>query len=1217
MFDPMRRSLWLSVVVLALLAPCAQAQVVISQVYGGGGNSGAQYKNDFIELFNAGATTVSLSGYSVQYSSATGTTWAKTDLTGSLSLAPGQYFLVQEAAGAGVQPALPTPDSTGTLAMSGTTGKVALVANGTLLSGACPAAVDMVGFGPTATCPTTPAAPTALLSNSTAAIRNSAGCATNTGSSSTDFTIAAPTPRNKAATLNPCAGSGGPPNLSIDDVSVVEGDAGSHVATFTVSLSAAAPVGGVSFNIATADGSATTADSDYVGRASSSQSIAAGSSSLTFAVTINGDTAVESSETFLVNIDSVVGANATDVQGLGTIQNDDFIILPIHAIQGSGSVSPFAVNTIIATEGIVTARTSNGFFMQAPDAEADADVASSEGVFVFTSAAPPASAAVGNRVRVNASIDEYNPGGQLPLTELKNATVIQLSTGNTLPSAIVLTDADANADSPLEQLERYEGMRVSIPTLNVVAPADGNINEASATSTGNGIFYGVLPDVARPMREAGMDVLDPTVVPPGVVPPRFDHNPELIRVRSTGQTGATAINVDVGDSVTGMTGVLDYGFGAYTMTPDPGTGTITLGSVATAVSVKADDEITIGGFNLLHFFDDVADGDGATKLTTLAYQNRLKKTGNAICAFTRNPDILGVVEVEHIKALTELAASINNHDGNILFPNSCSENPVYQPYLFEGNDVGGIDVGFLIKTEEVAPGKPRVEVLSIEQIGKDVDFVNPDNSSGGKLNDRPPLVLHARINHANGASQTITVIANHLRSLIDVDSTVAGSNGWPTLGDRVRGKRAQQALYLAQLIQGYQTANPSEKIVLLGDFNAFEFNDGFVDSMGIITGRAAAASEVIRYVASPITTPLTNMASLSKADERYSFSFDGNAQSLDHMVVNQAVLDGFAGVRSEHARINADFGIDNYGDFTIPVRVSDHDPVVLFLTEASFDTADLDVSLKATAAQVIAGNSAQFTVHAGNRGIDTAHGVKLDFSIAVLPATVSVTPAAGWTCGAPVADGASATLVHCNRDDFDSGSNDDFTVNVSTDVSQNGSNLSLGAAISSSATDPAPGNNSASANVAVVTGTDLRVAIIGPKGGALKIGQTAHYQISVENAGGFAAELGSFQVTVNLPQSALSWAVVDGNDLNECSVIADSPESSTVYCDLAATYPPGAHNTIGFDFTPQFADGNADIVFEANTSALTSDPDAGNNFASLTLRVPGHSVPKQPVDRGN
>src|SRR3954462_14752752 len=99
----------------------ATSQIVVSQVYGGGGNSGATYKNDFIELFNRGTAAVSVSGWSVQYTSAAGTTWAVTNLNGTIPA--GGYYLVQEAAGAGGTTNLPTHDASGNIAMAATAGK--------------------------------------------------------------------------------------------------------------------------------------------------------------------------------------------------------------------------------------------------------------------------------------------------------------------------------------------------------------------------------------------------------------------------------------------------------------------------------------------------------------------------------------------------------------------------------------------------------------------------------------------------------------------------------------------------------------------------------------------------------------------------------------------------------------------------------------------------------------------------------------------------------------------------------------------------------------------------------------------------------------------------------------------------------------------------------------------------------------------------------------
>ena len=177
--------------------------LVISQVYGGGGNSGATLKNDFIELFNPGGASVSLAGWSVQYASAAGTTWQVTALSGSIP--PGGYYLVQEAQGSGGTAALPTPDAIGTIAMGATAGKVALASSTTALSGTCPAGVvDAVSFGTTAS--DCGAKTTATLSNTTAAIRGDLGCA-YTKDLSVDFSTGAPAPRNSATPIHVCPGA--------------------------------------------------------------------------------------------------------------------------------------------------------------------------------------------------------------------------------------------------------------------------------------------------------------------------------------------------------------------------------------------------------------------------------------------------------------------------------------------------------------------------------------------------------------------------------------------------------------------------------------------------------------------------------------------------------------------------------------------------------------------------------------------------------------------------------------------------------------------------------------------------------------------------------------------------------------------------------------------------------------------------------------------------
>ncbi|MCU1264581.1 MAG: hypothetical protein JWM21_899 [Acidobacteria bacterium] len=213
---------------------------VISQVYGGAGCGTAgcsTYQNDFIEIFNRSNSAVTCTGCSVQYAAATGTAWQVTALPATLTLQPGQYYLVAESFGAnGVNP-LPTPDTTGTIAMSATAAKVALVNSTTALSGACPtlngsgspAVLDFVGYGATANCfegaGTAPAP-----STTTSDIRNGGG-SVDTDNNNLNFQALAPTPRNTASPAGGPAASGGVVSGRIVD------EAGAAVAGAVVNLS--------------------------------------------------------------------------------------------------------------------------------------------------------------------------------------------------------------------------------------------------------------------------------------------------------------------------------------------------------------------------------------------------------------------------------------------------------------------------------------------------------------------------------------------------------------------------------------------------------------------------------------------------------------------------------------------------------------------------------------------------------------------------------------------------------------------------------------------------------------------------------------------------------------------------------------------------------------------------------------------------------------------
>lgn len=184
--------------------PCATG-LVISQIYGGGGGAGAPYTHDFIELHNAGTAPVALGGMAIQYAGAGGTgAWGAQALP-AVSVPPGGYFLIREAAGAGAGAALPTPDFVPgvPINLAPTAGKVALTSTTTALDGVCPTAnvLDRVGYG-AANC-FEGSAPAPAISNTTAAQRRGLGCI-DASENDTDFVVAAPAPRNAATAPSAC-----------------------------------------------------------------------------------------------------------------------------------------------------------------------------------------------------------------------------------------------------------------------------------------------------------------------------------------------------------------------------------------------------------------------------------------------------------------------------------------------------------------------------------------------------------------------------------------------------------------------------------------------------------------------------------------------------------------------------------------------------------------------------------------------------------------------------------------------------------------------------------------------------------------------------------------------------------------------------------------------------------------------------------------------------
>ena len=874
--------------------PPPVTSVTISQVYGGGGNSGATFTHDFIELFNKSASAVDVTGWSVQYASSGGSTWQTTALSGTIQ--PGRYYLVQQAAGAGGSLSLPAPNATGSIPMSATAGKVALVASTPALTGSCPTGspiVDFVGFGATANCFEGPG-PAPAPSN-TNAIHRAGGGAIDTENNAADFAAAVPTPRNGSGIPPRGVGTASPGVVDSGDVSLL-------AVTVTPGAFPSSTTVTVTGNLTTIGGSSA---QPFVDNGTNGD-LTAGDNVFSYLTTVTGTQGSKS-------ITATVGDD------LGRTSSTQFSVViaappvPIHQIQGPGTISSYE-GQLVTTTGIVTALRSSSFYIQTPDALVDTDPGSSEGLLVFSGFPRPGGFTVGDLVRVTGTITEFRPAadpGSPTITELINPVVTMVSSGHPLPTPATLLPAFTVPGGNFEQLERFEGMRVRADITAISGTSAFNqslAEEQAAISVSNGDFFAVLTGVARPMREPGLEPGQPDFCAGSCLVPRFDGNPERLRVDSDGQIGSTKIEIVAGQAITGLTGVLDYGFRSYTIVPDPVVWTLSGRGDALPVPAASANEFTVASFNMQRFYDTTDDeGVDDVALTVDGYARRLSKASLAIRNVLRMPDVLGVQEMDSLSTLQAVAARVNADavlDGQ--------PNPLYVAYLAEGNDPGGIDVGVLVKSA-------RLDVVGVTQVGLTTTYVQP-NGSTALLNDRPPLVLEAAVRAAGATPYRITVIVNHLRSLNGID----GSDG-----ARVRSKRRAQAEFLANYIQARQAADPTERIISVGDYNAFPFNDGYVDMIGTIKGQPTPADQVAAPSGDLVNPDLTNLGDSLAADQ-YSYVFDGNAQTIDHVLVNEAARRRFS--RMAYARSNADFPESLRSDPTRPERLSDHDmPVAYFV----------------------------------------------------------------------------------------------------------------------------------------------------------------------------------------------------------------------------------------------------------------------------------------------
>ena len=593
--------------------------------------------------------------------------------------------------------------------------------------------------------------------------------------------------------------------------------------------------------------------------------------------------------------------------GLGSGVVPPPLTLEIFEIQGDGAASAYAGRRVETLDNIVTAVTPDGFFIQTPAARADGLAQTSDGLFVFTGGAPAVS--VGDQVDVaGAAVEFFN------LTEISNVTAVSVdSAGHAVP-APVMFGASLPSPVPGAGLEHLEGMRVRAEGLVTTGPTDQ---------------FGDTPVVVgatRTFREPGIEY-------PGVstYPITWDGNPEVFEINANA-AGLADAAFAAGSPIALAEGPLSFSFGDFQIWPT--TLEYTPQPIAPrAVRQRAAGEFTVASQNLLRLFDTVNDDAvDDEQASAEEFELRLAKASLHIRDVLGAPDVLILEEVENLGVAQALAARINADAGSLG----------YTAYLLEGHDIGGIDIAALVRS--------TVSVASVSQLGFD-SKLSLDNSN---LHDRPPLVLQGAY-IGNGAPFPITVIGVHNRSLSGIEGTSNSAN-------RVRQKRLEQALEIATYVQSLQAADPARRIVVTGDFNAFEFSDGYVDAIGIITGNLDPNGAIQSGHVDLVNPDLVNQVRSLPQSERYSFVFDGNAQVLDHSLTSaslSAFIRGF-----EFSRGNADAPGSFSADASTALRTSDHDGAVLFvMSDRDADgLADDDDACPASASTVVTVGTCTTTV---------------------------------------------------------------------------------------------------------------------------------------------------------------------------------------------------------------------------------------------------------------
>jgi uncharacterized protein len=859
--------------------------VAISQVYGGGGNAGAFYKNDFIELYNRGTVPIDLSGWSVQYAAATGSSWQVTVLQGSI--APGRYYLVQQAAGSGGSVDLPAPDGAGSIAMNAASGKVALSMSVTPLSGSCPTigVVDLVGYGG-ANC-FEGAGPAPTLTNTTAALRAGSG-AIDTDHNQHDFIAGPPTPRNAAY-------AGPAPEVQVLNVRP-ESIGIDRDADITVAFSQAVVLEPAWYRL-------------ECGGAGPIAAVVTGSHA---AYTINPV------ETLPSGADCILTIHADKVRNtLGQWLASNYTVrfttagacgqsyTPISTIQGAGNSSPIMGERVIV-EAIVTAQLMGsslpqGVFIQSLPSAEDANSHTSEGLFLKDSG----SFAPGTYLRIQALIDEISSsayGEQVNMTGLVSVNGFEICAVNMpLPPPVEIS-------LPLEAgFEPFEGMLVKFMQPLTVQQNYflGRFGQVTLAAGGRA-FHPLNDDANLVQSSSRMLVLDDG---------RHHQNPNpLPYYTSDGDFRA-------GDTLTALTGVLDQGRINSSFSTNPanlGFPNIhyRLHPIAVPVVSRTNPRnpmppavggtIKVASFNVQNYFTTFAKAEfpegapytssqpprGADTLEELLRQQ--KKLVAALAAI--DADIVGLIEIEAwdgANAVHELVAALNTSLGENTYA------VVPDPLTGTGGDL--IQVALIYK-----PGA--------------VSAVGPSRSTGNNIFNRDPV---AQMFEAV-SGERFFVVVNHFKSK---SGCPANSPGNQDQGDGQgcwNARRVQQAQALLAFIN--TVLIPQDRDVLvIGDLNAY----GLEDPIRVLT-----EGGLVNQVSARVP-----------AVARYSYIFDGASGYLDHALTTFALGARVTGAAFWHINTDEPAVIDYNLEFKTvsgsggapdffqphPFRSSDHDPLLIGL----------------------------------------------------------------------------------------------------------------------------------------------------------------------------------------------------------------------------------------------------------------------------------------------